>query len=127
MPPVFWKLVSRDARLLESGLTAVPKVLRSCAIGLDATSALRPTTEALPSDVSAGVADLLNGPSAMMKRLIAGACAPRSSSTGDISSDSAPRRTIVGLSCRRNGGEHGIPFSERTPLPARAPGRVAGL
>src|SRR3954454_21231528 len=118
MPPVLCKLVSSDARLLESGLTWVPNVLRSCAIGLDATTALRPTTRALPSDVTAGVADLLNGPSAMIQRLIAGACAPRSSSTGDISSDSAPRRTIVGLSCRRNGGDNAVLFSQGTRLSA---------
>src|SRR3954454_12244518 len=106
MPPVLCKLVSSDARLLESGLTWVPNVLRSCAIGLDATTALRPTTRALPSDVTAGVADLLNGPRAMIQRLIAGACARGPSSPGDISPDGARSRTIVGFSCRRNGGSN---------------------
>src|SRR3954453_4194626 len=104
MPPVARRLVSSDERLLDSGTICLPNVLRAWVIGLAATSALRPGTNALPRVVIAGVDDFANGPSEMIQRLIAGAWAPRSVSTGVISSDRAPRRTIVGLSWRRNAG-----------------------
>ncbi len=63
-----------------------------------------PTSVASPSVSTAGVAASENGPSCFTKRLIAGACAPRSANTGVAWSANPPRRTIVGRSSRRNGG-----------------------
>ena len=73
------------------------------AIGLALMSAWSPTSAASPSDVSAGVAAALNGPSCLMTWLICGAAALRSVSTGVIWSARPPSRCIVGLSSRQEG------------------------
>ena len=51
---------------------------------------------------------------------MSGAASPRSDSTGVISSDSAPRRRIVGLSSRRKAGRRSMSFSRSAPRSAVA-------
>ena len=63
-----------------------------------------PVSVISPSDSKDVVAARENGPSSTIMRLMSGATAPRSVSTGVISSLSAPSCTIVGRSSRRNGG-----------------------
>src|SRR4051812_26239300 len=85
--PVDWKLLSSFDRFFVSGLAFVANEPRSLTIGLAASSALRPGTDASPRLTSAGVAAWLNGPSCSMKRLISGALGPSASITGVIWSD----------------------------------------
>ena len=67
-------------------------------------SAGPPTLTASPRLSSDGTDWRENGPSARMKRFRSGAASPRSLITGVISSDRAPRSSIVGFSSERKRG-----------------------
>ena len=77
---------------------------RSAITGRASITAGVPVFDASPSESMAGIAASENGPSRRIRLLIAGACSPRSVSTGVDSSASAPRRTIVGSSSSRKRG-----------------------
>ena len=91
MPPVSFSDVSSEARLVVSGLEVDASWPMFVMIGLLLVSAGPPTSAAAPSDWKAGMPACEKGPSSLMKRLIDGASAPRSVSTGVIWSASPPR------------------------------------
>ena len=105
MPSVRWKDSSRRRALAPTGFTAAASRRVSRATGRAARTAGVPVSVISPSDSKAGMAAFENGPSWMTMRLMSGATAPRSVSTGVISLLSAPSRTIVGRSSRRKRGQ----------------------
>ena len=120
MPSVRWKDSSRRRALAPTGFTAAASRRVSRATGRAARIAGVPVSVISPSDSKAGMAAFENGPSWMTIRLMSGATAPRSVSTGVISSLSAPSRTMVGRSSRRKRGSRSMFACSASPRSAVA-------